>query len=244
MRARLLLPLFVLSIAGCLADTGDGEEVGEEEQAAKGGYSRLCIDTNDATLDTSYARLQGRTCVGRYLSFDGEHPPLTREEAQRLKAGGMDIFAIWEVSKYRPIEGGSPGASRAHGVADAKAAKAKMAEVGARNKPVYFTVDFDLSPAEWEKKGRLVLAYFDGVRSVMGKKRTGAYGTYVTIKHLFDDDAIAYGWQMTFGKKGKKVDPRAQLRQHDIYPSQEGWGVSGAGALDLDRAVKPDFGQW
>ena len=135
-------------------------------------------------------------------------------------------------------------ASHANGVADAKAAKAKMAEVGGGNKPVYFTVDFDLSPAEWDKKGPLVLAYFNGVNSIMGVKRTGAYGTYVSIKELFDHGKIAYGWQMTFGKKGKQIDPRAQLRQHDIYPSQEGWGVSGAGALDLDRAVHADFGQW
>lgn len=129
-------------------------------------------------------------------------------------------------------------------MADAKAAKAKMAEVGGRGKPVYFTVDFDLSPAEWDEKGPLVLAYFDGIDAIMGTHRTGAYGTYVTIKQLFDHGKIAYGWQMTFGAKGKKIDPRAQLRQHDIYPSQAGWGVSGAGALDLDRAVKPDFGQW
>jgi hypothetical protein len=243
MRLRFLLPLLVLAV-GCASETGvEEEDVGvDEAELAKGG--RLCIDTNDSTLDTNYAKAQKRSCVGRYLSFDGEHPALTREEARRLKAGGMDIFAIWEVSKYRPIEGGSTNASHRNGIADAKAAKAKMAEVGGGNNPVYFTVDFDLSPTEWAKSGPKVLAYFEGINSIMGVKRTGAYGTYVTIKELFDHGKIAYGWQMTFGNKGKKVDPRAQLRQHDIYPDQTGWGVSGAGALDLDRAVKGDFGQW
>lgn len=102
MRLRTLLPLLVMTLTvGCAAETTDDadEDVGEEGQAAKSGYSRLCVDTNGATIDTAYAKSQGRGCVGRYLSFDGSHPALTRDEANRLKAGGMDIFAIWEVSK-------------------------------------------------------------------------------------------------------------------------------------------------
>lgn len=235
---RAVVGLLVSSmLVGCVADV-DEEEASDEQGLAAKSYSRMCVDTNGSTLDTAYAKQQGRTCVGRYLSFDGSHPALTREEANRLHAGGMEIFAIWEVSKYRALEGAAAG------VADGKAAKTRMTAVGGGGKPVYFTVDFDLSAAEWDQKGARVRAYFDGVASVMGVARTGAYGTYVTIKELFDHHAITYGWQMTFGNKGKQIDGRAQLRQQDIYPSQTGWGVAGAGALDLDRAAKSDFGQW
>ena len=223
---------------GCAAETDD-EPFEDTEEAV--GYSRLGVDTNNATLDTGYAKSQGRDFVGRYLSFDGAHPALTAAEAQRLHAGGIAIFAIWEVSKYRPVEGGTVKKAHANGVADAKAAQQKLREVGAGGKPVYFTVDFE---PNWQKQGDQILAYFDGIDSVLGVNQTGVYGTYVSVKNLFDHGKVHYGWQMTFGAKGKQIDPRAQLRQHDIYPAQNGWGVSGAGALDLDRAVKKDFGQW
>lgn len=243
MRAGVGMLLLSMTVGGCVADADDTEETDEQGAEVK-GYTRQCIDTNGATLDTSYAKQQSRTCVGRYLSFDGEHPALTKDEANRLHAGGVQIFAIWEVSKYGPVEGGSVAASRAHGIADAQQAKAKMAEVGGGNNPVYFTVDFDISQSEWKQKGPKVLAYFDGIVSVMGVNRTGAYGTYVTIKELFDNKKITFGWQMTFAGKGNQTDSRAQLRQTDIYANQTGWGVAGAGALDFDRAAKPDFGQW
>ena len=93
--------------------------------------------------------------------------------------------------------------------------------------------------------GDLIVAYFQGIDSVIGKARAGVYGTYTVVHQLFDRGLIGYGWQQTFGNhQNDPHDPRAQLRQYDIYPDQTGWGVSGAGALDLDRAVHPKFGQW
>ena len=93
--------------------------------------------------------------------------------------------------------------------------------------------------------GDLVAAYFEGIDSVIGSGRAGAYGTYTVVHELFDLGRIKYGWQQTFGGHGSDPrDSRAQLRQYDIYPDQTGWGVSGAGALDLDRAVHAKYGQW
>ena len=99
------------------------------------------------------------------------------------------------------------------------------------SRPIYFAIDFDAQTAS-----RATLnAYFDGVASVLGRDRTGAYGGYWPISRLFDAGKIAYGWQ-TYAWSGGNWDPRAQLRQ-----TQNGiWG----GGLDADQAVADDFGQW
>jgi hypothetical protein len=244
MRLASLVPFVALaSLAACGgsedASDDDAADTSEELGAVLAG-----ADTNGSTMDLAAARARGASFVGRYLSFDGAHPALSAAEVARFRAGGMPLFAIWETGQKRTIELGSEKAEHAAGVMDATYAKQALVQVGAAGKPVYFTVDFDVTPAIWTQKGHLVLAYFEGVNSVIGVARTGAYGTYATIKGLFDAGKIRYGWQQTFGGRGAKTDKRAQLRQFDIYPDPTGWGVSGAGALDLDRAVAADFGQF
>ena len=78
-------------------------------------------------------------------------------------------------------------------------------------------------------------AYFDGIASVIGKSRTGAYGSYYVIKRLFDGGKIAWGWQ-TYAWSGGNWDSRAQLRQ--VQNGLEN------GQLDKDQAMAADFGQW
>ena len=201
--------------------------------------------------------------VGRYLSVDQyEHPALTRHEIDHLKRGGMDIFAIWEVGKRRAFNRGNTHDEFRAGVGDAHDADHKLRDIGAPDKMVYFTVDEGIHPGFWHakatmgdttehaKNGDLILKYFEGVGSVIGKERVGAYGTYTTLRMLFKADLITYGWQWTFKQQldwatHHPIEPRAQLHQYSIYAKQKPqWGVSGAGALDLDRAVKRDFGQW
>lgn len=243
---------------GC-AGAGDGEPENAEstgEEADALATVALGCDSNGSTLDIAFARSRGVGFVARYLSFDGAHPALTHDEADRFRAVGMPLVAIWEVGQRRAVEGGSLAAEHAAGVADARQASAQLAAVGGAGKPIYFTVDFDVTPELWSSKtkdaktgkvierGQLILAYFGGIDSVIGVHRTGAYGTYTTMKGLFAGGKIAYGWQQTFGNRKDHIDARAQLRQYDIYPDQARWRVGGAGALDLDRAVKHDFGQW
>jgi len=217
---------------------------------------RLGIDTNNSTLDTGFALSQGCTFVGRYLSFDGAHPELTLEEANRIHAAGLELVAIWEISKYRAIEAGSIGGSHYFGASDATEARNKMKLVGGGHKPIYFTVDFPMTLGDWRKRltdtvtgetiaqKDLILAYFRGILSVLPSKRVGAYGPYTVLYKLFQKGYIEYGWQWAFTDDISRIHPRAQLLQYDIYPGQDGWGVSGAGALDYDRAVWSDFGQW
>jgi hypothetical protein len=244
---------------GCAAEDGDANGESTEttaDEAEALATVALGADTNGSTLDIGFARTRGVGFVARYLSFDGSHPGLTREEASRFRAANMPLVAVWEVGQHRSVEKGSIGGEYAAGVDDGRQANAQLAKVGAGGKPIYFTVDFDVTPEYWSRKtkdsktgkviehGDLIVSYFNGINSVLGVHRTGAYGTYTTIHGLFDSNKIGYGWQQTFGDRKNHIDPRAQLRQYDIYADQTGWGVSGAGALDLDRAVKKDFGQW
>jgi hypothetical protein len=230
--------------------------IGIDKGQALTRISRFGIDTNDSTLDTEFAKAAGCTFVGRYLSFDGEHPPLSREEADRIRGAGLDLFAIWELTKYRAVELESIEDEFKAGADDAIQARNVAKLCGGAHKPIYFTVDFPVTPEHWrswivdKKTGKhvqrksLILAYFDGILSKLPLERVGAYGPYIVIKKLFDQKKITYGWQWTFSEEITRIDPRAQLHQFDIYPAQDGWGVSGAGALDYDRAVWPDFGQW
>jgi hypothetical protein len=244
-----------LVATGCSgAPEDDTEESGDD--SAELSTVALGVDTNGSTLDIAHARAKGFGFVARYLSFDGAHPALTAEEANRFRAARMPLVAIWETGQERAVQTGSIRGQYQVGAADAQLAKAKSAEIGMGGKPIYFTVDFNVTPQYWTAKTKdkatgkvierrqLILAYFNGINSVLGAHRTGAYGTYTTIKGLFDEKKIAFGWQQTFASRGDHVDPRAQLRQYNIYADQTDWGVSGAGALDYDRAVKHDFGQF
>ncbi|NUP06050.1 MAG: DUF4150 domain-containing protein [Polyangiaceae bacterium] len=245
-----------IAVAGSSRQKKKTPRIGIDKGQALTRISRFGIDTNDSTLDTNFAKAQGCTFVGRYLSFDGEHPPLSREEADRLRGAGLDLFAIWELTKYRAVELESIEDERKAGVDDATQARNVMKLCGGEKKPIYFTVDFPVTPEHWrswivdKKTGKhvqrksLILAYFEGILDVLPVERVGAYGPYIVIKKLFDQNMITYGWQWTFTEDIVRIDHRAQLQQYDIYPGQEGWGVSGAGALDYDRAVWPDFGQW
>ena len=78
-------------------------------------------------------------------------------------------------------------------------------------------------------------SYFDGVASVIGRSRTGAYGGYHVIKELFDNGKITWGWQ-TYAWSNGLWDKRAQLRQ--VLN-----GIDG-GDVDKDLGVAADFGQW
>jgi hypothetical protein len=208
-------------------------------------------------MDPRVAKQHGAKFVARYTSFDGEHPALTAAEAKRWSDAKVPLVAVSQTGRQERILGGdSVNQARQNGIIDAQQAAAKMVEVGAAGKPVYFAVDFNVTEKSWNaprtdpttgkptSQGALVRAYFEGVRSVLPKGQTGVYGSNTTVDKLFDAGKIRYGWQMTFNKRGNVTDARAQLHQFDIFPSQDGWGVNGAGALDFDRAVRREFGQW
>jgi hypothetical protein len=190
--------------------------------------SRLGVDyAFDRPTSPAAVRAAGYSFACRYLG-GSKSKDLTKAEADDLIAAGLDIVCNWENSASAALSG------RAQGVKDAQQALAQATAAGMpTTRPIYFSVDFDASAAQQPA----INAYFDGVASVLGHSRTGAYGGYYVIQRLFDAGKIAWGWQ-TYAWSGGHWDSRAQMRQE-----QNGILVAGADS-DKDEAMATDFGQW
>src|SRR5215813_242803 len=185
---------------------------------------RFGVDYAWARPSPSSLHAQGFTFACRYLSYDTSGKNLSHGEAQALIAAGIDVVSNWEWNATDALAG------HARGVEHARVAEQQALSFGApASRPIYFSVDFDATPGE---QGAID-AYFDGVASVIGRDRTGAYGGYWVIKRLFDAGRISWGWQ-TYAWSGGLWDPRAHLRQIQN-------GIAG-GSLDKDEAVAADFG--
>ncbi len=219
--------------------------------------------------------------AGKMTSISPNEIRLSHSEAETL---GMDLVAIWEVNvpattnvgpNTRALEAGAVEAQHHLGFEDGRKADKHLKEAGGGDAPIYFTVDFHVTGSVWgatltDKKtgkqitnGDLIVAYFAGINHAIGIPRTGVYGTYTTVKHLFELEMVRYGWQMTFNHTPYH---RAQIHQTSIYPDitrwsadprkdpsampiyaaalLQYWGIQGAGGLDFDRALRADFGQW
>jgi hypothetical protein len=162
---------------------------------------------------------------------------LTRAEADSLRAHGIDI-----VSNYESYAGRAGDGGRGAGQSDAQAAdRQHRACGGPGTRPIFFSVDFDTSTADYPR----IDAYFKGIGSVIGTARTGVYGEYELCKHLIDAGLIGksasaghfYAWQ-TYAWSAGKYDERCCL-------AQDKNGVKlGSGTVDLDSAHCADYGQW
>ncbi|MBS2536883.1 DUF1906 domain-containing protein [Catenulispora sp. NF23] len=151
-----------------------------------------------------------------------------------LTAAGLGIVSNWESDGLQSWQNGVPSDPCSQGAGHAtEAQRQALADGMPATRPIYFSVGFDLQPSIYAALN----SYFDGVASVIGRSRTGAYGGYHVVQELFDSGKIAWGWQ-TYAWSGGSWDSRAQLRQvqNDIT-------VAGHDA-DLDQAMAADFGQW
>ena len=224
---RISLAALALVLAGC---TGAPQTIDETSSAFT---ARKGVDYSFARPSPAGLHNEGYSFAARYFSYDnsGTHGKiLFAGEANALIAAGVDVVSNWEYGATDALGGFTSG------VNDAKTAEAQAAAAGApADRPIYFSVDFDATPADQTP----INAYMDGVASVIGRNRTGAYGGYYVIKRAFDAGKIAWGWQ-TYAWSGGQWDPRAQLRQ-----VQNGITAAGDGACcDLDEAAADDFGQW
>jgi hypothetical protein len=189
---------------------------------------RMGVDYSWARPSPQGLRAEGYTFAVRYFSDSTTGKNLTDAEATELAAAGIDLVANWENGASDALAG------RARGVSDAQAAARQAAAVGMpADRPIYFAIDFDASADQQAA----IDDYFDGVASVLGLGRTGAYGGFSPIKRLFDAGKIAYGWQ-TYAWSAGRWEPRAQLRQ--VHNSV----VIAGGECDIDEAHADDFGQW
>ncbi|WP_329241733.1 peptidoglycan-binding protein [Streptomyces sp. NBC_01478] len=227
----------LLTLAGGAAvatATGIGLAQSASASSASSAVTGYGIDYSDASLTAGSVAAAGYGFACRYLSWLPNPKVLTLSEAQALTAAGLGIVSNWESDGLQDWQSGVPADPYAQGAGHAtEAQRQALANGMPSSRPIYFSVDFDLQPSMYSALN----SYFDGIASVIGRSRTGAYGGYHVIEELFDNGKITWGWQ-TYAWSGGSWDSRAQLRQ-----VQNGIAVAGHDA-DLDQAMAADFGQW
>lgn len=170
----------------------------------------------------------GKRFVGRYLGAGSK--AITQAEYDRLTNAGLEVFFYWEDGAGAALKG------RARGVSDAQRAQARLAALrGPSNqRPIYFAVDTDTSADS-------VRAYFEGVKSVLGKARSGAYGSYRVVTALRAWGLVAFTCQ-TAAWSGGQWDSKANLRQYRI-DTASGPVLLAGGHVDYVRAYTSNYGQ-
>jgi hypothetical protein len=215
-------------LTSCAGVDGMGPDGTDGSDDVPSDTTRAGVDYSWARPSPSGLRSAGYSFAVRYFSHDTTGKNLTASEARALQAAGLDLVSNWEHGASDALKG------RARGAADAQEALRQATAAGMpAARPIYFSVDFDATPGQQAA----INDYFDGVASVLGVGRTGAYGGFWPIQRLFDAGKITWGWQ-AFAWSGGMWEPRAQLRQ-----IHNGVTIAG-GECDIDQAQTADFGQW
>lgn len=172
----------------------------------------------------------GYQFVVRYLSDGGPGLPgklLTLAEYQDLQAHGIRVVANWETLADRMRAGYGAG------VADAQRADGQVRAVGhPTDRPVYFSADWDATPAEQAE----IDDYLRGCASVIGPDRVGVYGGYWVVSRCLDNDTARWAWQ-TGAWSGGQREQRAHMYQ------RIGYATVGGIQCDVNEALQPDYGQ-
>jgi Domain of unknown function (DUF1906) len=168
--------------------------------------------------------------VGRYVSSmainDTNGKNLIESEKAALHAAGIKIILFAEEGAARML--GGHGA----GVEDARHFSAVCKGLGMDGAVMFACADFDATPGNQVP----INAYLDGVASEIGHQRTGIYGSYYVVKRSLNAGKAAYACQ-TIAWSGGQWEPRAECRQ---FLQIRVGGVS----VDLEHALRSDYGQW
>jgi hypothetical protein len=179
----------------------------------------------------------GYTFVMRYLD-NGIHSGRVNIDAAEftdLRAHSVAVGLVWESQADRATGGAAAG------TADAHAALASAAAIGASGWPIYFAVDFDIpdyAPGSADPLAKLgpVGQYLLAVRAVLGFWYTGVYGGYYAVHRALDAGCASLSWQ-TLAWSGNQVDGRIQLLQ------RLGSVTVGGVACDVNEQHTDYFGQ-
>jgi len=183
-------------------------------------------------VDYSFARpggarlaAEGKAFAVRYL-YPGSGKGLQNPEIVDLRGHGIDIAVVYQEGTNE-WEGGF-----ATGVRQALAAQALLERLELDHRlPIYFTCDSEASGA-WNTE--LVNAFVDGAASVLGRERTGIYGSFAVVEACAAAGVCNWFWQ-TYAWSYRKLSGHANLYQY----SNGEWG----GSVDFNRALTPEYGQ-
>lgn len=197
--------------------------------------ARLGVDYSFDPPTVAELQAAGATFAIRYASEPGHVKNLSRPEAERLSAAGLDVAVVFQRSKAFLLEG------HAAGMADAASALDQAQGCGMpAGRPIYFALDIDprpLTAAQWAA----VDGYLDGAASVLGRGRVGIYGGKLAIDKVMAAGRAAYGWQT---RSWSMVDGQVQWSLRAGLQQYEHNKPLGSGLVDWNRALADDFGQW
>ena len=160
--------------------------------------------------------------------------PLQAAEVDDLRAAGLEIVSCYQYGKADTADWrGGLEAGKRHA---ARGLELHRAAGGPDNCPIYASIDDNPSVAEL---ATLIGPYLLGWESVIGKENTGVYANAPTITAMQAAGIGSWFWQHNWGTPAGFVHPAAHLHQFEIDKRAVG-GV----AVDLNAALKPDYGQW
>ncbi|MFE7798999.1 glycoside hydrolase domain-containing protein [Nocardia sp. NPDC057440] len=162
--------------------------------------------------------------------------PLTRDYCDKLRSAGLEIVSNYQYGKGDTSDwkGGY-----AAGVRHAEIALRLHREAGGpEGRPIYAPVDSNPSLLEWNAQ---IAPFLRGWASVLGLDLTGVYCNSRCIDWALEDGVATWFWQHNWsGDPSINGDhPAAHLHQIEIDKRRIG-GV----AVDVNTALKPDYGQW
>lgn len=162
--------------------------------------------------------------------LDRPDSSLTRAQAGALHARGIDVGLIAEWGAQRMAQGARAGS------ADGQRAKRALAALGApAGTVVYFAADWDAGATHLAA----IDAYLTAAGSALGHARVGVYGGLRVIRHVLKSRSASHFWQ-TYAWSGTPTVWAAGTHLQQYRNSQR----IGGHAVDLDRALVADWGQW
>lgn len=186
------------------------------------------VDYSDARPSPAGLWAAGKRFVVRYGGPGGSSKHLGAGELRGLLAAGLSVVANAEGSSGG-LAGGRPA-----GRAWAASADAAFRALGMPpDRPIYLSVDWDVTSSQWPA----VAEALRGAADAIGAARVGVYGGIKAITWAKRDRVAAWFWQ-TYAWSGGAWLPWTHLQQY-----RNGVTVAG-GDCDLNRAMAADFGQW
>jgi hypothetical protein len=166
--------------------------------------------------------------VGRYLSHSS-WKGLNAGEVANIKAAGLQIFSIYESNPTS-----ASYFSAAKGKSDALDAYNLAKSVGQpEGTAIYFTVDYDAQAGDLPA----ILAYFQGIQSVLASYKIGAYGSFTVLNYLHQNNAADYWFQTVAWSNGQRCS------FNNIYQFQCDKVFAGVN-VDFDNLEQSDIGDW
>jgi len=193
------------------------------------------IDTNtNCSNKIDVLNNRGVTAVGRYYRTNHPSWRLTKNEAKKLSAAGIQIFTVYE-------DHGSPVLTKEQGKEDGKTALDQATAVGQpQGTAIYFAVEG--LPHGYKKSDLPAIRdYFSGVKSSIGAKyQLGVYSDGVVCDALLTEGICAYTWlsASTSFEGSKEFAKSGRWSLFQQVPVDQDWdGVS----VDANKA-KANFG--